>query len=348
MSGMVRKSKSIEAMYMGPEPSPETTTLETTSDLVQAYSWYNYFHSSDDAKKWTIKYNPEIEKELKAVPDFELRTIGWTFRLQHQGFELPSETLEKVKSKISQLISRYKAVEEMKRAAKLDVENPENAIKLKEADDTLYVLNDKIEQYLDGDLKDFVPYDWLIRVGADQFTGQYILDNCEWFEEGEELLDEDDLPFIESIKAAAEKLAEAKRIQRKKRVELKPRKKRAVKPEKVVSKLAYLKEHKELGLKSVPAPEIIGASEIWLYNTEKRILTVLRGGPMTVRGSTIFDFDEKKSVAKKIRKPEEVIPDLSKMRVAARMGKVMDSIKTKPCYLSGRCNDQTIIMKVFK
>ncbi|NBR26480.1 MAG: hypothetical protein EBU08_22410, partial [Micrococcales bacterium] len=55
------------------------------------------------------------------------------------------------------------------------------------------------------------------------------------------------------------------------------RKKRTVKEKPasvVVAKLNYLQEFAELGLKSIAPEKIIGASQVWAYNTKTKLLGV--------------------------------------------------------------------------
>lgn len=328
------KRNSIEKQMIGDEPNPETFPIISQSDLIQAYSWYNYTKSSEDAKKWVCRYKPEFEKELKKVPDFELRTIGWTYRLRHNGYEIPEEILEKIESKVSGLIEKYQDMEIQKQAYRAVKEANENLARIKEADDTIYVLEDRLQDVKNGLLPpDFDFYQWFLKTGVDQFIAGHILQKCDWL---------DDEPVI---REGLEKLSNLKRIVRKP-IERKLRAKKPPNPKTLVKKLLYRAECAELGLKSVSPVDIIGAKEVWLYDTEKRVLCVLRGESMTVRGTTIFDWDEKKSLAKKVRKPEDVIKGMSK--AIGRMVKTLKGLTTKPCHVLNRTSENTIILKVVK
>jgi hypothetical protein len=128
----------------------------------------------------------------------------------------------------------------------------------------------------------------------------------------------------------------------------KPRKKK-VKPASVlVAKLNYCKSTDTLT--SVEPKEIIGASQLWVYNTKTRNLSVYNAvgnSGLSVRGTTITGFDEESSITKKLRKPESVIkPLLEGGKIYLR--KVMDNITTTEQKATGRINTDTILLRVVK
>ena len=94
-----------------------------------------------------------------------------------------------------------------------------------------------------------------------------------------------------------------------KKVERKPRAKKAVSPEKLTRNFKFLKEFPELNLKSEPVTKLVGSSEAWLYNTATRKLIHVVAdshiGTFTVKGSAIIGFDAQTTVQKTLRKPAE-------------------------------------------
>ena len=107
---------------------------------------------------------------------------------------------------------------------------------------------------------------------------------------------------------------------------------------------------RSLNLKSVPTTSIVGANQLWVYNTKTRKLGVYNAedaGGLSVKGSSIINFAEKKSVQKKLRKPEVMLPDvLNGGKVFLR--NVIDSIRAVESPLTGRLNADTILLKVAK
>jgi hypothetical protein len=128
----------------------------------------------------------------------------------------------------------------------------------------------------------------------------------------------------------------------------KPRKKK-VKPASVlVAKMKY--KENDGDFKSVNPCDIIGASQLWVYNTKTRNLSVYNAvgnSGLSVRGTTLTGFDEESSITKKLRKPESVIkPLLDGGKIYLR--KVMENIKTVEQKATGRINVDTILLRVVK
>jgi len=130
----------------------------------------------------------------------------------------------------------------------------------------------------------------------------------------------------------------------------KPRAKK-VKPASVlVSKLQFLPEFKELNITSVDPKGIINATQLWVFNPKTRNLSVYhavgRSG-LSVRGTTITGYDTDASVTKKVRKPEQVIPQvLNAGKVDLRS--IMKNLSTTESKANGRINKDTILLRVIK
>jgi hypothetical protein len=132
-----------------------------------------------------------------------------------------------------------------------------------------------------------------------------------------------------------------------KKVERKPRAKKAVSSEKLSRKFKFLREFDELKLKSEPVTKLVGASEAWLYDTAKRRLIHVMAdshiGTFTVKGSAIVGFDALTTVQKTLRKPAEQIKAvIGGGKPAAR--KAFGEIKATETKFNGRGNDNLIIL----
>ena len=133
------------------------------------------------------------------------------------------------------------------------------------------------------------------------------------------------------------------------KVTRKPRVKKAVSKDKVVAKLKFKKTDDALKLVSITATEIIGAKELWVYNTKTRKLGRYVAddmtGPLTVKGTAIVGFDEHKSIQKTIRKPDEKLKEFKNAgKVALRS--FLDTINATDTKMNGRINEETILLKV--
>jgi len=124
----------------------------------------------------------------------------------------------------------------------------------------------------------------------------------------------------------------------------KPRKTKPKSPAKLVEKLKFMKEFDELKLKSVKPTDLVGANEAWFYDTTKRKLTVYRtdAGGLSVKGTTILNFDVTASEVKTIRKPE-TLKGVTGKRAMNALWKTMKTKGSKP---NGRINENMIILVI--
>ena len=127
----------------------------------------------------------------------------------------------------------------------------------------------------------------------------------------------------------------------------KPRKKKTLSATRLVKKLKYQSEFTDLKLVSINPEKIIGATELWVFNTRYNKLGVYRAvnsvRGFSVKGCTIEHFDENESVQKTARKPKEALNVLNKRSLKA----MFKNMKTKEQPLTGRINAQTILLGVF-
>jgi hypothetical protein len=128
----------------------------------------------------------------------------------------------------------------------------------------------------------------------------------------------------------------------------KPRQRKQKTPEQLVSKLKYLDKHE--ALVSENSKDIIGAIQLWVYNTKSRKLGCYNADDasgLSVKGSSIIGFNESKSSQKKLRKPEVTLPEILKGgKVYLRTA--LDDIKAVPATLNGRLNTDTILLRIIK
>jgi hypothetical protein len=130
----------------------------------------------------------------------------------------------------------------------------------------------------------------------------------------------------------------------------KPRKRKTKTPEQLVAKVKVMDEHKEFKLKSIPAKDIIGAMQLWVFNTKNRKLGcyhAIDADGLSIKGSSIINFNESKSVQKTLRKPEATLPEILKGgKVYLR--NALDSIRAVESGLTGRLNADIILVRVVK
>ena len=130
----------------------------------------------------------------------------------------------------------------------------------------------------------------------------------------------------------------------------KPRKKKVRGADDQVAKLQYMKQDTKYKIVSVEPATIIGASQLWVFNTNTRDLTVfntMRRDGFEIKGTTLHGWDPDTSETKKLRKPEEVIQTV--LTGGSRtLKKLMTSLTTKSTPTNGRINKHCILLKVTK
>lgn len=130
----------------------------------------------------------------------------------------------------------------------------------------------------------------------------------------------------------------------------KPRKVKVKTKDQLVSKVKYCAEEPELKLKSISPTEIIGATQLWVYNKKYRKLGVYHAedaGGFSIKGTMIQGYSESKSIQKTLRKPEVSLPEVMKA-TKLNLRTFMDDIKTAKSGLTGRINEDTILLRTLK
>ena len=148
--------------------------------------------------------------------------------------------------------------------------------------------------------------------------------------------------FYQEIVSACEMLAQEAKVNRK------PKAKKAVPAEKIVAKLKYKKADEPLKLVSINPADILGAKELWTYNTKSRKLgkyIASEFADLGVKGTSIINFDEHKSVQKTLRKP---IDQLKEFKAAGKVAlrKFLDDINAVDTKMNGRINEEIMLLKV--
>jgi hypothetical protein len=135
-----------------------------------------------------------------------------------------------------------------------------------------------------------------------------------------------------------------------------PRKKKAPSKEKLVAKLKHKVNDEKYKLASINPLDIIGANELWVFNCKTRKIGKYiasntdpmglgrEGAGLSVKGTTILGFNEEQSIQKTLRKPEEQLKEFAKLG-KVKLRKFLGEIKTTDIKLTGRINNETIILK---
>jgi hypothetical protein len=127
-----------------------------------------------------------------------------------------------------------------------------------------------------------------------------------------------------------------------------PRKKKAKAPEAQVKNLKYLSSENTLNITSIDPVKVIGASKLWTYHVPSRVLSCYeteRGNGFEVKGCAILNFSKEQSKSKKLRKPEQFIPQVLTSSLLELKNEFLE-LSTKESPVTGRVNSQTLLLRV--
>ena len=150
------------------------------------------------------------------------------------------------------------------------------------------------------------------------------------------------IAFLKEIESACTMLMEEAKINRA------PRKAKVVSKDNLVAKLKYLKSNEPLKLVSINPADIIGAKELWTYNTKNRKLGKYVASDfhdLGVKGTSITGFDEVKSVQKTLRKPVDQLKEF-KAAGKVQLRKFLEDINAVDTKMNGRINAEIMLLKV--
>jgi hypothetical protein len=367
--------RSPDTKYNGTEPlwnqQPESEIRQ--SKLVIAFGWYHYYCSRSDAKSfmldWLERNGKTKEAKLwRAVPEQEIPlAIAWLARMHTMGLQLNAHEESSLLKTINNLLSNHSNTKTV------EVEEKEPQIKQPNIQDRLREKAAEAGGELEGMLDDLIASGVKI---ANQHNPMSILRGMNispqhiniirepWLKKREEFFDAmegSDAQLVEAyghfgkiqlrnlVKFVDQVLADCDSYIQIKKVERKPRKKKAVSPEKLTAKFKYLREFPELKLTSEAVTKLVGASEAWLYDTKKRKLIYVVAdshvGNLTVKSSALIGFDATNSVQKTLRKPAEQIKALMSGGVPAAR-KYFKEIKATETKYNGRGNENVVLLRI--
>ena len=337
--------KDIDVIAYGTEPKADVISAELPSyerNLADALNWFNYMRDEKDATKYLLTYlknEKRLTKELESAirSKWFPGTYGWVARLINKGATLSEKHL----GMLELFLASRKPVE---KEEPKKVEAPK-VVRAKPLPEYFGELEGRFDDYWVKEnafsLKKFFKS---FQVTA---THQKMMVDIlnEKLEELKREVDEEEMGYINRPKV--------KRVIKMLEGQLndetlftKPvREAKVIPPEKLVAGLKFMPKDEATGVKSVDPKKIIGAKAVWLYNAKYRILTLLRsvdGFVVDPGSTTIKGIETDLSIAKTLRKPDEILP----LVVAGKTGGLMEKLTTKPSAFSGRLNNDTVIVGV--
>lgn len=344
------KQKSIRRVHapVDHEPKWSAATPPERIDIILAFNWYNVERDEKDAAK--------ILKTTPAIAD-QFRTLAWSKRMLERGYTFPTNEMATYMDRMlefSKLTKKAVVVANQKPAVSIQERT------LGKTDQIIGEMEGLVDDFgIRGDAAKMNAYQWMIdnevkpihagRI-AEYFRNEAkqvflaVADSVlkEYYAAYSPKRLKNLLQCYASIVMDADKLsANASKMR-------KPRKKKPVSFDKMVAKIKYKVKDDALKLQSMDPVKIIGALQLWIYNTKTRKLGVYNAedvGGLKMKGTSIKNFAEDTSISKKLRKPDKTLPlvvDGGKIQLR----KVMDGINSKPTKLTGRINKDTLLLRV--
>jgi len=363
----IAKGAALSGMGKGSK-EPTINPLNYVASLLEALNYYNGAFDSKEKKKWTLAYVGKGKTQgIEELPDYEFHSIGTVIRLKDREQPLQDKELGYIEKRLEELYDLAKKERKVSSIkAKPDAE-PEPAKVTVSIQDRIAIKASEVAGEFDGMIDDFVLYDkepdFAAYLKANNISPQVSRLIPKMYDKTiteleEALLGEDKQlvegysnftkvklrklrKFYEAIGPACEQQVVSAKAVRKPRA-------RKEKPASVIAaKVKYMREFAEFGLKSETPSKIVGASEVWVYNTKYKKLQAYRAednGALTVKGTTIIGYSVAQSGSKTLRKPETVKDYVAMTKRS--FATAFKSLKTKESAVNGRINEDCVILKV--
>lgn len=344
----------------GPEPSCLTPITDPYDiRITHMLNWYNHYHDAQSARKYIPEYMKAKGYSKEDITKFNAsnhpisRTHCALARMACRCAAIPTLYEDRVRAHIRDAI----AVRHQVKAA------PTNVIKFrvnKKLDELIARVEDELDRFFNNGYQSvhFILYEHLRAANVSQANATLLrmhykplleeLLSVTHKTEGFDHLTKKQLTnYIAFVHGLIEDCDKFCQVVKAVAAPRKPRKKKVKAPIVLLKNFKYQSEDKGLKIASINPLQIFEANSLWIYNTKYRKLTKLvadKGKQLSVNGTTIINISMEESSCKTLRKPEIDIPRLlSGGKIILR--KFMSELTTKPQPISGRSNEETILLR---
>lgn len=376
-----RKNRvTIEDKYLGQEPwwdednPPPTDESERRIAWTKAAHWYNYFYKAKDYTPFVVRYAEEIGfkkdqiQAIKALTDSQIRHhCGAVARLHYRGWNheehIHERMLEELTLKVKQGKEILKEKKEIKKAAPPVISPAQraynNMIETVHSDWDVQV----VDEWMNGNFKpEFNVYEiWkshglkgnVINAFREKVQFEYDVISDAYHKRCDQAMEayshvslrnqKKMLKTMETIFADLDKLKDSFKAVRM------PRAKKPKASDAQVAHLQYKQEDIDAKVTSINPVLIPGKEMLFVYNTKQRVLsqyitTATKG--FEIGGTSIKNFDDKLSKTSKLRKPEDVLPDILNLTPKQIEKRVWGKLTTKINTPTGRINKDCVLLRV--
>ena len=364
--------RSADTNILGGEPTWQIQPTDfRVSKLSKAFSWYNYFYGKKDARDMIVNYleahgRKEDVRTLKRIPDSSIRlTTGWLCRMSQVGLELTDPEQIKLDNLLREILESKQDEE----VAEVPVDDSVPRITIQDR------LREKVSECageLDGLFDDFIAsgaklnadYKPVVLLRPMNIAPQMVNDIRQiWTRKQAEFdaaVEGKDADLVQGysflskvqlrncVKFCELVISDCGAYVQIKKVERKPRKVRAVPPEKRAAKFKCIVDFAELKLKGLPAASLVDKAEAWLYDTKKRklihVVADSHAQAFTVKSNSIIGFSTVESQQKTVRKPADILKALGAAgKPAAR--KIYRDLTTTETPWNARGTENLLVLK---
>lgn len=333
---------------------PLTDAFNYKSSIVRVFNYHNTYTDVSDIRAWAIEYAGSIGVELPSVREIEFKTLGVLARLKTLDAYLEPEDEEKIQLEIDRIFSlKAEAVIEIDDSKPSRSDSIERTTQLKTSE-FIGEFEGMIDEFFTTGTAQNIQ-GLITSMGVSSRVApkvqEYAKKRADYYRSVVD--DKEAMEYYSFSKSTLKKAAGMyddliEKLSQNKKVRA-PQKRKEKPAGLLVKDLKFKISDEETGLKSVPASTIIGATELYLFRTDTRKLQYFKsveGSTLTVKGTTILNYDESKSFQKTIRKPEILKEIQSKGKLDSR--RFVKEIKSTEAKVSGRTNEDTIILNVLK
>jgi hypothetical protein len=345
----------INKKYMGEEP----TQKEVRASEMKALTWFSAMCDRGDSRDFVKQYleksgRKEVARKLSRIPDvWWPMYAGWAARLLAIDPEHPSAPVWKdhvERALTNSLVHITPVRDEVKKAEKPSIQD-------RVKDRVSEIIGD-VEAMLDGE-EEVNMYSYLQKTEMPPAHALKIANYYKPYLEELALGVYGDKEVLEGyrnytarqLKARMEYIAklitDCERyagVTKKTRAVRKPK---TVTADKLLKNFKFQKEATDYKLASVAPTKIIGAQELWTFNTKYGTLThfvALDRGGLSVKGTSIDKFDENQSKSYKTgRRTAKIVDEVAKAG-KLNLKKVVATLKDHT--FNARVNENTILLRV--
>lgn len=360
-----RSSKDLNQIHYGPEPV--LTHLENNvSEMGKLLNWYAIMTDGATRARWMNEYvkenyDKDFYSSFLGIPNsfFTASLVGITRQKVHKATlgEGLEEWLDKRIRELQQKKGKDIAPKSYNKKPKKSIQQ----LMEEKLYDMLGEVEYEIDKFIDDDYtSDFNMYEWCEKHDLNAKMASLITPHYKPLAIEVKNEEQDDqlkeayaymgmsgrrkfVEFLKNIMDDAERWASNKKQQFKPRM----RKAKLVDATTKVKRLKFKQDDRDLKISSINPATIIGASELWVYNTKTKILQVYRGN-LDVRGTTIYGYGVGGAKQKSIgRSPAKYIKRcLDGGKLVLR--KLMDEINSVEKDANGRINEHCILLRAEK